>query len=130
MAPYASRLTSLNLRASTLITDEGIEPLMRSLKQVTALDLSWCSELTARSVELICTCLPAIRTLNIRWCRKVPWSAIALFAPLRSLTSLNISHIAKGIAKLPELDVRSSQEYVHAVCRLKGLTQLDIAGTS
>ena len=126
--PFAPKLTLLNLRASTLITDDGVEALTKSLRRVTVLDLSWCSELTGRSVDLVVAALPGLQVFNLRWCRKVPWTSILVLPNLRFLTSLNISHIAKGIAKLPELDLRSAQEYVQALCRMKTLTQLDIAG--
>ncbi len=49
--PYASQLRTLSVRASALISDEGVQKLVSTVRYLETLDLSWCGELMHSTAE-------------------------------------------------------------------------------
>jgi len=116
MAVRSPNLSQINLEGCALITTQGLEFLLRNLKdQVRSLNISQCPGLDSRAVLSVVTYCPSISALSFGQVQVAPLILGRLARRCVSLTRLNISNVevrgdflpllCKSVRKLDFLDV-------------------------
>eukprot|EP00242_Pyramimonas_sp_CCMP2087_P002958 CAMPEP_0198231626 /NCGR_PEP_ID=MMETSP1445-20131203/115297_1 /TAXON_ID=36898 /ORGANISM="Pyramimonas sp., Strain CCMP2087" /LENGTH=430 /DNA_ID=CAMNT_0043912251 /DNA_START=321 /DNA_END=1611 /DNA_ORIENTATION=+ len=140
LAMALTRLTSLNLRDNTSVTDEGVKMLalltaLTRRREEVDLHKTLVNDDDLRAL----TPLSGLTSLNLGFCERVTDEGVRALTPLTGLTSLNLSttEVTDGgvralaqLTRLTSLDLGSCEEItdkgVRALALLTGLTNLNL----
>jgi len=122
---YSTTLRTLSIRASTLISDDAVIPMLAACTNLTDLDISWCSELGNKTMEAIIQNQKGLEILNLRWCRKITQIGLTnLSLGCPKLKYLNLSGVGKMLKFADEL----RDDAIIELRKLTNLTYLDLSG--